>query len=227
MKYCVRLLILMFFPITIHASHTDVLQSGRDHDVLEINKAAIEQVNKVIDALGISRPPHRLEFVPSEQLSKLASLGGPAIGHWYDGSIVANEARHSMGVLEFVTSGAPTCRSFYSDSVSPAHQIEIFKHVGGHNDMAVNRFILKFAPITTLFLPPKLCLTTWKKLITNMILMKLPNGTEYLLTLSYAQDLVTGSYSVPGKFLFARVLMNKSPEQLDNSSGILKFHATK
>ncbi|HRK02758.1 MAG TPA: SpoVR family protein, partial [Oligoflexia bacterium] len=50
---------------------------------------------------------------------------------------IARQAKGAAGVLEFVTPGCPTCRSFYRDTSSFPVQISIMFHVAGHNDFSV------------------------------------------------------------------------------------------
>lgn len=203
MKKCLIILIFSMSSL-VHAhsesSLTDMIQSGRDEDVYQINEDAVRKVNAALDLLGISRPPHRLEFVPSGELPHLATLGRPAIGHWYDGSLIATQAKGAMGVLEFVTPGCPTCRSFYSDSTPPAHQIEIFKHVAGHNDFSVNSSYCTIRQPCDMIAAAQQLYDWMENAYKTYEFDEVAQWYQYLLSLSHSQDFVRGTFEPPENF---------------------------
>jgi uncharacterized sporulation protein YeaH/YhbH (DUF444 family)/spore cortex formation protein SpoVR/YcgB (stage V sporulation) len=86
--------------------------------------------------LGLETPPHQLNIVPSGQLDTLAGTGGHPAPHWTDGNEVVQASSKPSGVLEFVTKGCPTCRSYYSASTPHEEQRSVIMHVAGHNDVS-------------------------------------------------------------------------------------------
>lgn len=199
-------IILMFSSFSVAHAHsemsvTDIIQSGRDGDVFQINQSAIEKINAALDYLGISRPPHRLEFVPSGELPHLATLGRPAVGHWYDGSLIVTHAKEAMGVLEFVTPGCPTCRSFYSDSTPPEHQIEIFKHVAGHNDFSVNSSFCTIRQPCDMIATAQQLYEWMENAYKLYEFDEVAQWYQYLSSLTHAQDLVRGTFRAPENFI--------------------------
>lgn len=115
----------------------EMLPSGREApaDFEELAKRAVVLSNIARD-LGIAVPPHYLEFLPPGQMLALASLGRYPVGHFIDGADLSRGLAGAAGVLEFVTPGCPTCRSFYQDTTNLQHQTSIIAHVIGHNDFA-------------------------------------------------------------------------------------------
>lgn len=117
--------------------HSDlsILGSGNeDPKVLEEFSRRAQILTDVAKKMGANLPAHRAEIAPSHQLMALATLGRHAVRHWYDGMQLATNAWAAAGVLEFVTPGCPTCRSFYQASTPEEWQFSIFAHVLGHND---------------------------------------------------------------------------------------------
>lgn len=195
---------LILFSNSAHAGEgpvTDILQSGRDADVIELNREAAKKVDEALDLLGISRTDHRLEFVPSGQLPHLAVQGRPPVGHWRDGSIIVNQARWAMGVLEFVTPGCPTCRSFYSDSTRPIHQIEIFKHVGGHNDFSINSMYCQIRQPCDMIATAQKLYELMEDSYQKYDLDEVAQWYQYLLSLAHAQDMARGTFDFPEHFV--------------------------
>ena len=149
-----RMLLVVFFVFSSKADanctgsfsndiYSEVVPSGRDHDLIEQYKQDAQRIfgkGGIAEKLGLSITPHVAEFVPSTELSLLAVNGRHALGHWKDGEKIVKGALGSMGVLEFVTPGCPTCRSFYMDTTPYIHQLSVMMHVAGHNDFAVNSF---------------------------------------------------------------------------------------
>jgi uncharacterized sporulation protein YeaH/YhbH (DUF444 family)/spore cortex formation protein SpoVR/YcgB (stage V sporulation) len=182
---------------------SEIIPSGRDHDVMPEYKKAADIIfgkNGIAEQLGLALPPHTIEFVPSSELATLASLGRHAVPHWNDGSVIATQAQGAAGVLEFVTPGCPTCRSFYSDTTSPEHQISIMMHVAGHNDFSVHS---KYARVRnadptadSLRLAELL-----EKLYKEYDHDDVSNWYHHLLTLSGAQDMARGTFEHPDTFV--------------------------
>lgn len=159
----------------------------------------VKIIQEVAQSLGVSLPPHMLEVAPGSQLMTLASLGRHAVRHWRDGSVVANEAWKAAGVLEFVTPGCPTCRSFYQNTTPLDWQTSIVAHVFGHNDFsAVSMFarVRNADPIAA-------------SLDLNDLLNKLyekhdhdevSQWYQYLLSLDNLQDLARSTFENPSQF---------------------------
>lgn len=180
---------------------TEVLSSGMDWDTLPKNKEAARLIDEVSDKLGLVRRPHRLEFVASDQLAHLAAVGRPAVSHWHDGSLVITQAPRSMGVMEFVCNGDPTNRSFYSASSSPNEQVEIIKHVAGHNDFGANS---KFA-LARQGVDPIRAAAKMDELIERAERQydseEVSQFFQYLLTVADGQDYANGGYVKPSEFV--------------------------
>jgi hypothetical protein len=73
-----------------------LLASGRDEEIFHTYKEYADFLfskGGIIERLGLANPPHVLEFMPSGQLSVLASMGRHPIPHFHDGSIIATSAR--------------------------------------------------------------------------------------------------------------------------------------
>lgn len=181
-------------------SATEIMPSGRDAKELPRNIEASDLVDKAADLLGIVRPPKHIEFVPSAELALLASLGRPALGHWHDGSILAKNAVQAMGVMEFVTPGCPTCRSFFTDGVTPDHQIEIFKHVLGHDSFSYSSMYCQIRqpcdPIAAAEHMYKFMEDAYQRYDADEV----SQWYQYLLTLGSAQDYARGSFMPPEAF---------------------------
>ena len=199
----------------VDRSPQQIIPSGRDADVIEDIKKAnliINGPNGIAKLLGLTRPPHQLDFVPSGQLNMLASVGRHPVGHAHDGSILATDGQRS-GVLEFVTGGCPTCRSFYSDTTSFVHQIEVIAHVAGHNHVSANS---RFSTIrNTDAIAESLALyKLMEDLKSNYDHDEVAQWYQYLLTLVESQDLARSTFDEPESFRI-------NPEDLKNPKRII------
>jgi spore cortex formation protein SpoVR/YcgB (stage V sporulation) len=186
--------LLKFLSVAGLAFATDILSSGRDEDVFAKNMEASKLIDAVCDRLGLKRPPHQVHFTPSAQLAQLASLGRPALGHWRDGSIIASQARSAMGVLEFVVPGHHSCQSFFSDSTNFHQQVEILKHVAGHNDFSV---VSKFSKIRMPMNPIQKSFAMFdriEQLLQTESFEEVTTFLQWIYTLAHAQDLVRGTW---------------------------------
>lgn len=186
-------------PDEKHTEKFQIIPSGRDEDVAEDLKKASEEIfgkNGIGEKLGVSLPPHMIEFVPSGELNLLAALGRPSLPHWHDGAELAVNASKAGGVLEFVTPGCPTCRSFYSDTTNKPNQISILMHVAGHNDFAANSMYNRIRPSDPIADALQLY-DLMDKLYAEYDHDEVSQWYQYLLSMQYMQDLAFGTYDSP------------------------------
>ena len=187
----------------------EVISSGRDNDVLPIYEKLLRDFYKeggVADRLGYARPPHQAVFTPSSQLAMLATLGRHAVRHWIDGSQLVR-AFESAGVMEFVTPGCPTCRSFYSDTTEPNEQLSIIMHVFGHNHYSANALpsrVRNFDPIYESVLLGEVMndarqTADWAEV---------DHWYQLLNTFEMLQDISSGSFDPPEKFSPEKAYVN-------------------
>ncbi len=162
-------------------------------------KRDAEIITDIAAKLGLETPPHQLNIVPSEQLNILAVSGGHAAPHWTDGANLIKSLAQSMGVLEFVTPGCPTCRGYYSASTPYLEQLSVIMHVMGHNDMAVNSMYANVrpsdSPLSSLQLARKLT-ETYRTVNHDQVSLYF----QFLKSLGHLQDYVYGTYEAPEKF---------------------------
>ncbi len=175
------------------------------HGEAELNKKyalAIQEIfgkGGVADQLGLSLPPHTVEFMPSGQLSLLATLGRHPIGHWNDGNQLMERIQDSGGVLEFVTPGCPTCRSYYSDNTHFENQLSVLMHVAGHNDMAANsmyQLIRGADPIVESLKLYEIMEDAYRKYGHEKVSL----FYQQLSSLQYFQDIARGTFEAPEIF---------------------------
>lgn len=159
----------------------------------------------ILEQLGIANPPHIVEFMPSGELSVLASLGRHAVPHWHDGAQIAHAGRTALGVLEFVTPGMPTapfcpqCRSFYSDTTKFEHQLSVIFHVAGHNDFAAHSPFCSMRPCDPVAESMALAEKV-RELYETIDHDEVSRWYQYLQSLSNLQDLTRGTFEFPDKF---------------------------
>ncbi len=195
---------------------SEIIPSGRDTDVVGEYEKAVQAIfakGGLVDQLGLARPPHQIEFVPSGQLMVLATLGRHAVGHFHDGSILANKAYGSAGVLEFVTPGCPTCRSFYSDTTSLPHQISILFHVAGHNDVAAHSVYARSRNTDPIASSLELY-ELMESLYLNYDHDEVSQWYQYLLSVSMDQDIARGTFDDPKTF--DPVINNGEPPKVEH-----------
>ena len=105
-------------------------------DVAEMEEV-VHKITSVALDLGLDIPSQVINIVPADQLAMMvASGGGYPAPHWVHGYKISQEFFKSLGVMEFVTPGCPTCRSFYSANTPSIPQASIVMHVMGHNDVS-------------------------------------------------------------------------------------------
>lgn len=190
-------------PVVSSKAEPEVIPSGRDSDLFQTFQKNVKEIlgpNGIAARLGLAVPPHQVEFVPAGELSLLATLGRHAIGHWVDGSQLAQKVYENTGVLEFVTPGCPTCRSFYSDTTSYEHQLSILFHVAGHNDFSVNSTMFRKRNAD----PIMESLKFYDKVENYYALYghdEVSRWYQYLESLMYMQDLSRGSFDHPSTFV--------------------------
>jgi|GEM_PF-2687416 len=114
----------------------DFYTSGRNETTENALRRDAKIITQIAHELGLATPPHQINFMPDEQLSVMASLGGQPTPTWMDGHSISTSMGRVLGIMEFVTPGCPTCRSYYSDKTELIHQRAVLMHVMGHNDMA-------------------------------------------------------------------------------------------
>lgn len=175
-----------------------VISSGRDEDVLPTLEEAAYEITHVAHRLGLATPPHQFNFVPSGQLNVLATKGGHAAPHWTDGSEIVGALKQSMGILEFVTPGCPTCRSYYSDTTSLEHQISVIMHVMGHNDMAETSLYEKVRPSDGPAASYELA-QFMSKMYDEYDHDEVSLFYQYLNSMKWMQDFARGTYDSPEK----------------------------
>lgn len=176
--------------------------SGREQHLLSQYEDAVEHLmgpEGVAARLGIPVPPHEIVFLPSSELALLGTLGRHAIPHEKDGGDLLNRAAGMGGLLEFVTPGCPTCRSFYADTTRFEDQLDVLMHVVGHNHFAMTAWrnrVRNTDPIAESLELADLMVEAMKR-----------HGEEevrqwyyYIESLSNLQDLWRGSFDAPEKF---------------------------
>lgn len=184
-----------------NGAHVEVISSGRDHDVLDLYTKVLTEFYEpggLADRLNIAKPDHQAIFTPSAQLAMLASIGRHPVPHWLDGASLL-EAFRAAGVMEFVTPGCPTCRSFYSDTTSAIHQISIIYHVFGHNNFSANSYLSRIRNVDPIAESVYLA-----DLMSQLYQQENPDEVaqwyQYLSTLETMQDMTRGSFDAPETF---------------------------
>lgn len=186
----------------------EVVGGNRDPKNVERYAEMVKELSGpggVLEQLGIANPPHIVEFMPSGELSVLASMGRHPVPHWHDGSQIANAGRTALGVLEFVTPGMPTapfcpqCRSFYSDTTKFEHQLSVIFHVAGHNDFAAHSPFSSMRPCDPVAESMALAQKV-DELYQTIDHDEVSRWYQYLQSLSNLQDLTRGTFDFPEKF---------------------------
>lgn len=157
---------------------------------------AIDLVYKkggIADNVGLALPPHTAEVMPSVDLLMLASMGRHAVPHWHEGATILDALKGPSGILEFVTPGCPTCRSFYRDTTSHVEQISVLLHVVGHNHFA-HHSIFEIGrhtdPITSSIDLGDLMRQLYQQYDHDEV----SQFYQYLLTTTYLQDFGFGTF---------------------------------
>ncbi len=184
--------------------------SGRDENLERQLRADAKIITDIAHDLGLATPPHKFYFVPDEQLNVMAAMGGQPLPTWMDGHKLATSMGSVMGVLEFVTPGCPTCRSYYSDKTTLVHQRAVLMHVMGHNDMANTARVILDRQID----PPADGMT-----LANLIADAYEKHdhdevalfAQHLNSIQYMQDFTYGAVEMPEKF--APTTRQKSSEK--------------
>ncbi len=122
----------------------EIIPSGREsREDLELFKDVIDDYIRpggLAERLNLTHPAHKMIFTTPELINILAILNRSAVGHWIDGGQLAT-SNSGDSVLEFVTGGCQTCKSFYQDTTNPIQQISIMYHVFGHLHVAAHSII--------------------------------------------------------------------------------------
>lgn len=201
-----------------------IVPSGRDDDVLDKLTVAIKELfgeGGIVETLGLANPEHEMNFLDSASLASLASLGRYPLPHWKDGATIQNEG--AAGVLEFVTPGCPTCRSFYSDTNTFEGQVSILAHVAGHNDFGINNATNASRDNDMVAASLKLQ-TLIKKYSDAYGEEPVKLFLQYLYSLQYDQDIIhTGAFEKPETFIKEGNLK----EEYDIVSGKMKYSSPK
>lgn len=177
----------------------DIRSSGRDGKVLRQIEEATLELTEIAAKLDYHTPPHQMIFAPSDQLAQLVAVGGYAAPHWYDGQKIVSGAESLAGVMEFVTGGCPTCRSFYRDTTEFREQVSIVAHVLGHNDHRMTNAIAKARDAD----PVK---ATWdiaellRDLYSRYDRDEVMTYYQMLLSMINMSDFAKGSYQPPEAF---------------------------
>lgn len=179
-------------PVEFHTS-------GRDNGLENSLREDTKIITKIAHDLGMATPPHKVYFVPDEQLNVMAALGGQPTPTWMDGHTISTSMGQVMGVMEFVTPGCPTCRSYYSDKTALIHQRAVIMHVMGHNDMASTARVIAErqtdAPADGLLLANKIS-EAYQKYDHDEVSM----FVQWLNSLDKLQDFTYGAVERPDKF---------------------------
>ena len=175
-------------------SPIEIFSSSNMTEDLPILKEAAEHITNIASGLGMATPPHRLYFLPPEEMSAL--LGGHSYGlvpHWLAGLGIARMSR-MKGILEFVEpSSCAFCHSFYKDTTHLMHQISIIMHVLGHNDFGVHSGFFSKVRGDKLAASDELG-HLMRHLYKNYDHDKVSQFYQRLATMQMMQDLTYGSY---------------------------------
>jgi uncharacterized sporulation protein YeaH/YhbH (DUF444 family)/spore cortex formation protein SpoVR/YcgB (stage V sporulation) len=155
-------------------------------------------IARIASELGLAVPPHQLNIAPSGQLDVLATMGGHSSPHWYDGAKVMDSAS-SHGILEFVTAGCPTCRSYYSASTPMEEQRSVVMHVAGHNDMSGTSYYQRLRPMDGPLASHQLAQLVGKAYREHGH-DEVALHYQYLQSFGYLQDYIHGTFDDPAKF---------------------------
>lgn len=198
----------------------EVFSSGRDDESYGDLKNRAQIITNIAHKLGLATPPHHIYFVPADQLNTMATTGGPAIPHWTDGLNIVRSQGSVSGVMEFVTPGCPTCRSYYSDGTSIIDQISVLMHVMGHNDMAVTSNYIKNRFSDGPAASKKLA-DLMQKLYVSVNHDEISLFVQRLKSLVGIQDYARGSFEHPDTFDPKHNLYPTQPEPSHVASGAL------
>jgi uncharacterized sporulation protein YeaH/YhbH (DUF444 family)/spore cortex formation protein SpoVR/YcgB (stage V sporulation) len=191
-------------PIEFHTS-------GKDDKTENQLRTDAQIITDIAHDLGLATPPHKIYFVPDEQLNVMAAMGGQPVPTWMDGLTLSNSMGSVMGVLEFVTPGCPTCRSYYSDKTTKVHQRAVLMHVMGHNDVALTSMLEHQRDVD----PPAdgmYLAQTLEKAYLEHDHDEVALFAQHLNSIKYLQDFTYASVEKPEKF--APVKLNKATDKL-------------
>ncbi len=176
--------------------------SGRDEDVqadLEKYADMLFGNNGVLEKLGMSRPPQIIQFLAGRDVNAIASNGRLPVGHWHDGANILNSNNRPGLIYEIVINGGNLRHSIYRDDVPLKRQFSILNHVAGHTHFGANTMWSQNSNVEL-----NQAAYDFDSLMEDF---KRLHGSEevsewyqYLLSLTYAQDLVLGDYAKPSDF---------------------------
>ncbi len=177
--------------VTVNALDEDDGGASLKHDA--------EIIADIAYRLGLEVPDHQINVVPSGQLNVLATSGGHSPPHWHAGLKVLQGLSGSMGILEFVTDGCPTCRAYYSASTQHHEQRSVVMHVAGHNDQSSTSIYSLMRPNDTPLASFHLAKTLSKAYVDN------DRATvslyyQFLQSIRQLQDFAYGTFEDPSKF---------------------------
>ncbi|MCB0350217.1 MAG: SpoVR family protein, partial [Bdellovibrionales bacterium] len=148
----------------------------------------------------MSRPPQIIQFLAGRDVNAIAANGRLPVGHWHDGANILNANNRPGLIYEIVINGGNLRHSIYRDDVPLKRQFSILNHVAGHTHFGANTMWaqksnaeLNQAAYDFDFLMEELKRTHGIEAISEWY--------QYLLSLTYAQDLVLGDYSKPDDFI--------------------------
>lgn len=194
-----------------HAGPIEFHTSGKDDKLENELRTDAQIITDIAHDLGLATPPHKIYFVPDEQLNVMAAMGGQPVPTWMDGLTLSNSMGSVMGVLEFVTPGCPTCRSYYSDKTTKVHQRAVLMHVMGHNDVALTSTLEHKRdvdpPADGMYLAQAL-----EKAYIEHDHDEVALFAQHLKSIEYLQDFIYAAVEKPEKF--APVKVNKATEKL-------------
>lgn len=149
--------------------------------------------------LGLRMPPHHISFVPSGQLSVLATMSRHAAPHWYDGATIVKSVQEVAGVIEYVVPGCPMHRSYYSDTTGEMMQVSTMMHVAGHLDMFLSSFYNAVSPNDKMARSMELA-DLMTELYREVDHDEIALFYQHLLSLAELQDFALGSFEPIEKF---------------------------
>ncbi len=182
-----------------------LIWSGRDissqKDIEEYAKLLLSP-GGVLDQLGVSRPPQIIQFLSGQELDTIAANGRLPVGHWHDGANILNTGKGDGIIYEMVIFGQKLRHSIYRDDLNPKQQFSIINHVAGHNHFGVHSRWqhVRAAELNQAAYDFDQYLEEIKKANGRS---DVSEWYQYLLSLTYAQDIMLGEFNTPEDFNLA------------------------
>lgn len=176
--------------------------SGRDQDVqADLEKYADMLFSKggILEQLGMSLPPQIIQFLSGQDVNTIAANGRLPVGHWHDGANMINQNSRPGLIYEMVVHGGHLRHSIYRDDVPLKRQFSVLNHAAGHTHFGANTRWSRSdnVELNQAAYDFDAYLETLKKKYDHH---EISDWYQYLLTLTYSQDLILGDYAHPKDF---------------------------